>query len=51
MSASNPLDAGKEALKVGDLAKAVLFFEAAVRRRPDNAECWQYLGGWVDALV
>ncbi|GLV46340.1 Peroxin 5 [Carabus blaptoides fortunei] len=40
----NPLEAGKEKLAAGDLPSAVLCFEAAVKKEPENAEAWQLLG-------
>lgn len=40
----NPLEAGKEKLAAGDLPSAVLCFEAAVKKEPENPEAWQLLG-------
>lgn len=40
----NPLQIGKEKLANGDLPSAVLCFEAAVQKEPDNDEAWQLLG-------
>ncbi|XP_065155696.1 peroxisomal targeting signal 1 receptor isoform X3 [Atheta coriaria] len=40
----DPLARGKEMLAKGDLPSAVLCFEAAVKKEPENAEAWQLLG-------
>lgn len=40
----NPLERGKQFLNEGDLPSAVLCFEAAVKRQPENALAWQLLG-------
>ncbi|KAI4460797.1 peroxisomal targeting signal 1 receptor pex5 [Holotrichia oblita] len=41
---SNPLERGKEMLEQGDLPSAVLCFEAAVKKEPENSEAWLLLG-------
>ncbi|XP_071050066.1 peroxisomal targeting signal 1 receptor isoform X2 [Onthophagus taurus] len=40
----NPLERGKEMLEKGDLPSAVLCFEAAVKKEPENGEAWLLLG-------
>ncbi|XP_017777341.1 PREDICTED: peroxisomal targeting signal 1 receptor isoform X2 [Nicrophorus vespilloides] len=40
----DPLSRGKDMLSKGDLPSAVLCFEAAVKKEPENAEAWQLLG-------
>lgn len=39
-----PLERGKELLEQGDFPSAVLCFEAAVKKEPDNVEAWLLLG-------
>lgn len=39
-----PLERGKELLEEGDFPSAVLCFEAAVKKEPENAEAWLLLG-------
>lgn len=41
---TDPLERGKAMLEQGDLPSAVLCFEAAVKRQPENAEAWLLLG-------
>ncbi|XP_025836363.1 peroxisomal targeting signal 1 receptor isoform X2 [Agrilus planipennis] len=41
---SNPFETGKKMLAIGDFPSAVLCFEAAVQKNPDNADAWLYLG-------
>lgn len=41
---TNPLEVGKEKLQQHDLPSAVLCFEAAVTKEPENVEAWQLLG-------
>ncbi|XP_075155286.1 peroxisomal biogenesis factor 5 [Haematobia irritans] len=40
----NAFEKGKEYLAKGDIPSAVLCFEVAVKKDPDNAEAWEYLG-------
>lgn len=40
----NPLEEGKAMLEQGDLPSAVLCFEAAVKKEPENAQAWLLLG-------
>ncbi|KAL1115876.1 hypothetical protein AAG570_006165 [Ranatra chinensis] len=40
----DPLDEGRKRLSAGDLPSAVLCFEAAVTKEPDNPLAWQLLG-------
>lgn len=40
----NPLERGKQFLAEDDLPSAVLCFEAAVKKEPENALAWQLLG-------
>lgn len=40
----DPLAEGIRLMKEGDLKEAILAFEAAVQRTPDDAEAWKYLG-------
>lgn len=40
----NPLERGQQFLNEGDLPSAVLCFEAAVKKEPENALAWQLLG-------
>lgn len=41
---NDPLARGKELLNQGDLPSAVLCFEAAVKKEPENVEAWLLLG-------
>lgn len=40
----NPLQEGQERLKAHDIVNAVLLFEVAVQKEPENALAWQLLG-------
>lgn len=40
----NPLEEGQERLKSHDIVNAVLLFEVAVTKEPENAFAWQLLG-------
>ncbi|XP_067621565.1 peroxisomal targeting signal 1 receptor-like [Eurosta solidaginis] len=40
----NALQKGKEYLQQGDIPSAVLCFEIAVKKEPENAEAWEHLG-------
>lgn len=40
----NPLEEGQERLKAHDIVNAVLLFEVAVQKEPENALAWQLLG-------
>lgn len=40
----NAFEKGKEYLSMGDIPSAVLCFEAAVSKEPENAEAWELLG-------
>lgn len=44
LDVSDPLGEGKGLLSQGELAKAILHFEAAVQQMPNSSEAWQYLG-------
>lgn len=41
---NEPLERGKQFLDKGDFPSAVLCFEAAVQKEPENSEAWFYLG-------
>lgn len=40
----DPLTEGKRLLTAGELSSAILCFEASVKKMPENAEAWQFLG-------
>lgn len=40
----DPLTEGKKLLAAGELSDAILCFESAVQKYPENAEGWQFLG-------
>ncbi|XP_017465573.1 PREDICTED: peroxisomal targeting signal 1 receptor [Rhagoletis zephyria] len=40
----NALEKGKEYMQRGDIPSAVLCFEAAAKKEPENAEAWELLG-------
>lgn len=40
----NVFEKGKEFLAKGDIPSAVLCFEAAAKKEPENAEIWELLG-------
>lgn len=40
----NALEKGKEFLQKGDIPSAVLCFEVAAKREPENAQAWELLG-------
>ncbi|XP_041961896.1 peroxisomal biogenesis factor 5 isoform X2 [Alosa sapidissima] len=44
MSHDSPLAEGIKRMEAGDIPGAVLLFESAVQREPDNQLAWQYLG-------
>ncbi|KAL2084009.1 hypothetical protein ACEWY4_019527 [Coilia grayii] len=44
LSHDNPLAEGVKRMEAGDIPGAVLLFESAVQREPDNQLAWQYLG-------
>ena len=41
---ADPLSEGKKKLLEGDIPSAVLLFESAVQKFPENPECWLLLG-------
>lgn len=41
---TNPLERGKQLLEEGDFPSAVLCFETAVKKEPENVEAWLLLG-------
>lgn len=40
----NPFEEGKRKLMTGEIPSASLLFEAAVKKDPNNPECWLLLG-------
>ncbi len=44
LGASNPMEAGMDAFVRGDIATALLCFEAEIQQSPSNSEAWRMLG-------
>lgn len=44
MTSENPMEEAMKLLNEGDLTRAILAFEAAVQKDPENVEAWRLLG-------